>query len=248
MAIPWTVSIARPNDLIAAGVQVEDVAAILPVPSDRAAHAEFADLIEEERELVRAGPVVDVLVRHNTSMGASQKGKEIERPSQLDSLIEPDATKSISNDQNVSIGSPTAEIMPQLGQYEGLSSRVEAAELSEEIDNIEAQGAADQDTDGLNDYYLNMPATYWKRVAVHWSGTVRYIPPETEALWTKLFGAFGPYLPIIVWISLFRSMCLYHFHHTVQRILPEELENGSNHFLDDSRASPLLTLGMTVIM
>jgi hypothetical protein len=69
-------SVSTSND--GAPAQVEDVAALLLAPSDRAAPAELADLIEEERELVRAGPV---LVRHNAFMGASQKGKEIERPS-----------------------------------------------------------------------------------------------------------------------------------------------------------------------
>jgi hypothetical protein len=50
----------------AAPAQVEDVAALLPAPSDRAVPAESsADLIEEGGESVRAGPVVDVLIRHN---------------------------------------------------------------------------------------------------------------------------------------------------------------------------------------
>jgi hypothetical protein len=52
------------------------------------------------------------------SFGASQKGKEIERPSQLDSLIEPDATESINNDQNISSGSLISETTPQLEQHE----------------------------------------------------------------------------------------------------------------------------------
>jgi hypothetical protein len=103
----------------AAPAQVEDVAALLPAPSDRAVPAESsADLIEERRESVRAGPVVDVLIHTTLSFGTSQKGKEIERPSQLDWLIEPDATESINNDQNISSGSLISETTPQLEQHE----------------------------------------------------------------------------------------------------------------------------------
>jgi hypothetical protein len=143
-------------------------------------------LIEEGRELVRAGPV-DVLVpvvRHNALMGASQKGKEIERPSYLGSLIEPDATKSINKGQNISSGSPISETPPQLEQHEELSYGVEAAELSEEIDNI-----------ARNDYYLNMPASFWKELAVDGIGNPRRSLPETEALWTELFGGVLSTLP-----------------------------------------------------
>jgi hypothetical protein len=170
-----------------ASAQVEDVAALLPAPSDRAVPAESANLIEEKHDLVRAGPVVDVLGRHNAFMGVSQNGKGIERPSQLDSLIESDATKSINSDQGISSRSPISETTPRLEQDEELSSRAEAAELSEEIDNIGSQGPTNQNTHGVNDYYLNMPAIYWREVAVHWNA-VSYMLPETEALWTKLFG------------------------------------------------------------
>jgi len=172
----------------AAPAQVEDVAALLPTPSDRTVLAESADLIEEGCELVREGPVVDVLVRHNAFIGASQKGKEIERPSQLNSLIELDAKKSINNDQNISSGSLISQIAPQLEQHEEFSSRVEASELSEEIEDTGAQGPPNKNIDGLNDYYLKMPAFFWEYLGVDRMGSPCCTLPETEVFWTELFG------------------------------------------------------------
>jgi hypothetical protein len=55
---------------------------------------------------------------------------------------------------------PIAETMAQLEQHGELLSRVKVAKLSEVIDNIGAQSPPNKNIDGLNNYYLNMPAIY----------------------------------------------------------------------------------------
>jgi hypothetical protein len=189
--------------------QVEEGTALPQGGNGSRVLAESADAVKDELDLGRVAPAVEeVSVAHNAS---SQKGKGIERPTQPETVLKPSSTVPSKNVQTLDI-SPTAPIAdPQVEPYGESSSSVqtqiitatapttdtspqseqhgEGSSIASDI-GIHPQDQTCRGNDGLNDYYLKMPALDWVDHAEDESGQPRNSTPEMEALWTELFGIF----------------------------------------------------------
>jgi len=188
----------------AAPEEVEEGIALPRGENDQQVLPESADIVEDERDLGRVAPAVEeVPVVHNAS---SQKGKGIERPTQPETVLKPSSTEpskyvqihtapsdpqvephgessSSIQTQIISPTAPTTDTNPQSEQHGEGSSR--ASDIG-----LHPQDQSGRGNDGLNDYYLKMPALDWVDHAKDESGQPRNSTPEMEALWTELFGIF----------------------------------------------------------
>jgi len=199
----------------AAPDQVEEGTALPRGENDQQVLPESADIVEDERDLGSVAPAVEeVSVAHNAS---SQKGKGIERPTRPETVLKPSSTEPSKNVQTLDI-SPTAPFDPQVEPHGESSSSIraqiispiapttdtspqseqhgEGSEIASDIGIAERTGGihpqyqTGRGNDGLNDYYLKMPALDWVDHAKDESGQPRNSTPEMEALWTELFGSF----------------------------------------------------------
>lgn len=188
---------------------VAESTALLPARGDRPVPAESADSLQGKGNLDENETGVQSLEEHNTStrvdqnldsateqqgahsinLEGPQKGKGVAK----ESPPEPVTAQSTSipiHDVHIQGPSPGPLISATNNQVEHHGASSSRAELVEQTDTINQEAQTEQNHDGLNDYYLKMPARYWNEFLGHESGHSYSSTPELEALWTELFGGF----------------------------------------------------------